>query len=106
MNEETKLSLVPFSPKRPDLRQPDPRDQIIVNQHRLALLADKKIELWEFWGEHMANMLTLALLLADAERWDELRDFLKTAEGQAKQMAAPKCPTACDLPPGLDGGAA
>ena len=104
MSEESPaLSVVPFSPRKPEPRSADPRDQIIRNQAKLAQLADKQFEHWEFWGQHMATMVRLAFLLAEAQRWDELHEYLKTVANQAEQMAASKTRTASTLPDHLKG---
>ena len=106
MSDEKKFAVVPFTPKRPEPRAQDLRDQIIRNQNALAILADKQLENWQIWAGQLDQMLTLAIALADAERWDELAEFLRTVEGQAKTMASSRTRIACNLPPGLDGGAA
>jgi len=100
-DEAPKFAVVPFTPRGPEPRgEPDPRDQIITNMHKLALLADKQLEHYELWSQHMANMLALALQLADAERWAELHDFLKTAAAHAERAATGKTRIASDLPAG------
>ena len=82
MNEEKpKLAIVSFTPKVPTPRGPDLKDELVSNMHRHALKQDDLIAAWERHAKWAyEDFIKLAIVLANAERWEDLTTLLKACE--------------------------